>query len=130
MKLTIDPGHGGNDSGASASGITESDLNLILALKLRQALLRLKLCEVGMTREHDHTLSLSARGRISKKENADLVLSLHANASDKPHYAGLSTFHWPGNAIGESVATQIAKAAPFDLSWPRPKKSTYEPPGA
>lgn len=76
--LCIDPGHGGSQLGAiSPRGVYEKDLNLEVALKLRDELIKLGK-QVIMTRETDIDVSLARRVEISAK--ADLFISLHHNA--------------------------------------------------
>jgi|GEM_PF-1838620 len=80
MKIVIDPGHGGTEPGAIANGYKEKDINLPLSLKVKDLLK--DYCEVIMTRTSDIDMSLSARAKVAKDNNADLLLSLHHNAYD------------------------------------------------
>ncbi len=76
--LCIDAGHGGSQLGAvSPRGVYEKDLNLQLALKLKQELEKLGK-QIIMTRETDIDVSLQDRVQIATK--ADLFISLHHNA--------------------------------------------------
>ncbi len=75
--VVLDPGHGGYDSGASYLGLKEKDLNLALAMKIAA---RLGGVKTLLTRERDTYVSLADRVALSKRAEADLFLSLHANA--------------------------------------------------
>lgn len=81
VKIVVDPGHGGSDPGAKGvNGIYEKTVNMDIALKLRQQLLE-RGYEVLMTKESEDTyLSLAERVEITKQANADLFVSIHANA--------------------------------------------------
>jgi len=77
--IVLDPGHGGRDPGAVANGIRESDLNLAIGLKLERVL-RDRGYDVRMTRRTDVFLRLRERTDIANNANADLFVSIHANA--------------------------------------------------
>ena len=121
MRLVIDPGHGGEDAGATAHGIIERDFNLRLAWELEDAIDWLPwhsaISAVTVTRaEDEHGMTLRQRGGFSKKAKADLVLSLHCNASSSSRSRGLMAFHWPGNSKGTMVAETIQRCAPAALA--------------
>jgi len=79
LTVTIDPGHGGDDDGAiSPSGISEKDLNLMVALELARALEGLG-SKVVLTRSDDSSLSLYERPSIANASGSDIFLSIHHN---------------------------------------------------
>ena len=79
--VVIDPGHGGIDSGAVASGgIAEKTLVLAIAMQLRTQLESSSSMRVIMTRSDDRFLSLSERVRVAREARADLFISLHADS--------------------------------------------------
>jgi N-acetylmuramoyl-L-alanine amidase len=79
-KVVLDPGHGGSDPGAiGVGGLRETDVNLDITLKVRQALLE-RGYEVVMTRTNDTFLSLAERVAFTNEQQADLFVSIHANA--------------------------------------------------
>ncbi len=80
LRVMLDPGHGGLDPGAERTGINEADLMLQFAFELREALLRTGRYEVFLTREADVFVSLEARVAMAQQANADLFVSLHADA--------------------------------------------------
>ena len=75
--IVLDPGHGGYDPGATYNGLKEKDINLALALKI---VARLGGVKILLTRERDIYVSLADRVALSKRAEADLFISLHANA--------------------------------------------------
>jgi N-acetylmuramoyl-L-alanine amidase len=83
-RACLDPGHGGTDPGAVRGTLVEKELNLDIALRVR-ALLDSTVYNVTMTRsDNNTTLGNSARAQICNASNAQLVLSIHLNASTDP----------------------------------------------
>lgn len=80
-KIVIDPGHGGKDSGARAvNGVLEKDLNLQLALALREKLVSVGY-QVIMTRDRDVFITLDRRAEIANECAAEFFISIHHNSS-------------------------------------------------
>jgi N-acetylmuramoyl-L-alanine amidase len=80
-RACLDPGHGGTDPGAVRGALVEKELNLDIALRVR-ALLDSTAYNVTLTRsDNNTTLGNSARAQICNASNAQLVLSIHLNAS-------------------------------------------------
>ena len=80
-RACLDPGHGGTDPGAVRGTLVEKELNLDIALRVR-ALLGSTAYNVTLTRsDNNTTLGNSARAQICNASNAQLVLSIHLNAS-------------------------------------------------
>lgn len=99
MKIMIDPGHGGTDKGAVRNGICEKDLNLKMALKLRDRLKKYKF-QVVMTRATDKTVSLEDRAKLCEKEKVDLYISIHCNAAESAAVRGIETWYLvPKNGV-------------------------------
>ncbi len=91
--IVIDAGHGGKDPGAiGGKGLREKDVVLKVALKTRDAL-RTKGYKVILTRSTDKFLPLEERTAIANTENADLFLSIHANAAKNRRARGLETYY-------------------------------------
>ncbi len=81
MKLYLDPGHGGSDTGATGNGLLEKDVALDIALRIRNILLNeYQNVEVRMSRTTDTTVSLRQRTNEANQWNADYFLSIHCNA--------------------------------------------------
>lgn len=92
MKVMIDIGHGGNDTGATANGLIEKDLNLEVGLKLRNYLSSYD-AEVKTTRDADITLSNDARVDLVKSFNPDLCISIHHNSAPSAEARGAEVIH-------------------------------------
>ena len=103
MKVTIDAGHGGEDSGATGSlnGYFESHAVLDIALRLRALLERH--VEVQMTREDDTFTSLPERCRMANEWGADILVSLHLNSAT-PDASGFEVF-----TSGSTKSKDLAK---------------------
>ncbi|WP_101845073.1 N-acetylmuramoyl-L-alanine amidase [Halobacillus sp. Marseille-P3879] len=81
FKLYLDPGHGGSDPGATAHGLEEKNLNLDIALEIRNMLRdEYTGVEVRMSRSTDVFVSLAARTNDANTWGADYFLSVHINA--------------------------------------------------
>jgi N-acetylmuramoyl-L-alanine amidase len=93
--IVIDPGHGGEATGAKGpNGIRESEVALSLALRVRKALSRsLPQARIVMTRDRDVDMSLEARSALANALDADLFVSIHLNASESAEdKGGISTY--------------------------------------
>jgi N-acetylmuramoyl-L-alanine amidase len=92
-RIVIDAGHGGHDPGTTGpGGLQEKDLVLDVALRLER-LVRGELgAEVLLTRANDVFVPLEERTGIANSREADLFLSIHANASRNPRARGIETY--------------------------------------
>ncbi len=82
--IVIDPGHGGEDPGAiGPNGTKEKDINLAIAKYLRDMLIN-DGYEVYLTREEDIFIPLVERTKFANDKNADIFISIHCNAAEKP----------------------------------------------
>lgn len=94
-QILIDPGHGGEDSGARGRlGTKEKDITLDIALKLRDRLERYPGYHIQMTREKDITLSLNHRIDIAKACKADLFISIHINYIPNRPINSIETYYF------------------------------------
>ena len=101
--VVIDPGHGGDNLGADAYGPIEKDMTLVTAQAMYASLSQYDNVEVYMTRTTDASLSLEDRVKYATKKKADLLVSLHYNASDDHERYGsevLVSTSAPYNAYG------------------------------
>ena len=81
--VVIDPGHGGKDPGATGPGGTdEKDVVLSISLEIKKYLSKYKNVKVFLTRENDTFVTLRKRVEFANDKNADLFVSVHANASE------------------------------------------------
>lgn len=108
-RIVVDPGHGGHDPGAVGhSGLQEKDVVLSIGLKLREKLKEELGLDVVMTRSTDVFIPLEERTAIANKVNADLFVSIHANAAPNRNAAGIETYYL-NLAKTEKVAQLAAK---------------------
>lgn len=91
-KVFIDPGHGGTDPGAVQNGYLEKVINLSLANKLKNQLLKYG-ATVTMSRESDITLDLKQRVALANSSGADLLISIHHNSFTSSTPTGMSTHY-------------------------------------
>lgn len=118
--ICIDPGHGGADPGCVYDGFIESRFNLAMAKQLEKMLKGSGWpINVVMTRHEDKRLRLLDRAQIAKANDADLVLSIHANSFPDPRERGALFFHWPHSEITQRLASALAQRWPYYLQSPR-----------
>lgn len=92
-RIVIDPGHGGKQHGAiSESGVSEKDITLDIALRLRRLMENGSL-DVLMTRDTDETLPLEKRVAFANAHNADLFVSIHVNWMEPREIRPLETYY-------------------------------------
>ena len=115
--VVIDPGHGGQDPGAiGIGGIRETDVVLEVS-KIVEKLLSEKGVKVSLTRGNEVDLDLSPRVSLANKINADIFVSIHANASrgKRRDINGLETFYyrgWRGRLLAKKIQKQILRVSP------------------
>lgn len=117
LRIVLDPGHGGKDDGARASGIKEQEINLKIALKL-QIHLQEAGAEVTLTRDGDYDLASEGaknRKREDMKKRVDLIndeandlfLSIHLNAYPNTNIKGAQAFYEKDNENAHAFADII-----------------------
>jgi N-acetylmuramoyl-L-alanine amidase len=106
--IVLDPGHGGHDPGCVYGGYFEKDLNLSLALKVRDALKEQGFL-VLLTREDDSAVSPEDRAAIPQNAGADIFISIHHNSlEDDTVTEGIETWYNDGmNRLNASFAGYI-----------------------
>jgi len=93
-KIVIDPGHGGHDTGTiGPHRLLEKELVLEVSRRLGRLLETRLGAEVVYTRKDDTFIPLETRTAIANQEQADLFVSIHANASDDPDARGVETYY-------------------------------------
>ena len=105
--VVLDPGHGGNDPGAVVGEAQEKDINLAIALLVREQLEEQEGITVLMTRDQDVYPSLTDRADFANQEQADLFVSIHANSLEDNSYAGIFTFYHPDKRSSRAFAKAI-----------------------
>ncbi|MBC7903173.1 MAG: N-acetylmuramoyl-L-alanine amidase [Gemmatimonadaceae bacterium] len=95
LRIAIDAGHGGTNSGASgvATKILEKDYTLRMAKELQTVLKTAGIKNVYMTRSIDTTLEMVERLKMLKSANPDLLISIHLNSAGVDSVKGTSTYY-------------------------------------
>ena len=102
--VALDPGHGGEDPGAvGAKGLKEKDVVLAVALQLRDRLNAQPGMRAFLTRDADYFVPLAERVKKARRVQADLFVSIHADAFITPTAGGASVF-----ALSQGAATSTA----------------------
>lgn len=104
ITVAIDPGHGGEDPGAiGPAGSYEKNITLAIGQKLKRKLDAQENMRAVLTRDGDYFVPLAMRVAKARAAQADLFVSVHADAFIRPHARGSSVF-----ALSESGATSTA----------------------
>ncbi|MGB0507311.1 MAG: N-acetylmuramoyl-L-alanine amidase [Pikeienuella sp.] len=105
--VAIDPGHGGIDPGASYGRIYEKELVLEYAFALAKSLNEIPGFVPFLTRKDDSFLSLRERVSVSRHANADILISIHADALEKGVASGATVFTLSDEASDEEAADLV-----------------------
>lgn len=134
--IVIDVGHGGVDGGSSEQGIYEKDLNLKIALKLKEELIKSG-ATVYLTRDDDYDLSSPNVSRRKKSDfdnrinyinnlKADMYLSIHINYFSEKKYYGAQVFYTDGNELlANSIQNEFIKYLDSPLKEKRLSNDIY-----
>ena len=116
-RIVIDAGHGGHDPGVLGKGLNEATLVLDVALRLEKLLLKEAGVDVVLTRRTDVYVPLEERTEIANRQNADMFLSIHANASRNPDARGIETFFlsFASSPEAEAVAARENSASAREM---------------
>jgi N-acetylmuramoyl-L-alanine amidase len=125
--IVLDPGHGGHDPGAvGPSGLTEKEVTLSLALKIKERLSGTT-DEVYLTRDGDYGVDLDHRTELANEHRADVFVSIHAGGAFAQSARGAVIFYsGPGSGLKSPPAAQTHEAwkgqeepCPWDDLWIR-----------
>jgi N-acetylmuramoyl-L-alanine amidase len=104
--VVLDAGHGGKDYGAKgAHGLFEKDLNLQISKQVKTILQSRYHYKVIMTRKNDTFIELKDRGKIANQHNADLFVSIHANAAQRKSAKGIETYYLGSGSNEQALET-------------------------
>ena len=129
--IYLDPGHGGVDPGAIYGGVKEEDINLSIALKLKEELESIG-ATIYLTREGDYDLSNNAverkrndlykRTKLINNSGCDMYLSLHLNATSSSSWHGAQVFYDDINPSNIELAKILQNELKKDLKTTRKYK--------
>lgn len=105
--VVVDPGHGGVDSGAERDGFEEKILVMQFSLELQEALRRTGRYVAELTRTEDVFMSLPDRITRARELNADIFLSIHADALSEGSATG-TTVYTLSDEASSSMAAELA----------------------
>ena len=109
LTVAIDPGHGGEDPGAiGAAGSREKDVVLQIATRLRAKIDAQPNMRAMMTRDSDFFVPLNVRVQKARRVQADLFVSIHADAFVSPEARGASVFALSERGASSSAARWLA----------------------
>ena len=115
--IVIDPGHGGRDPGAvGPTGLTEKDVTLDVAKRLKRRLERDYGYTILMTREDDRKMSLHQRVDFTKEHDADLFISIHVNALPVDTLTTVETYYFSPEADTKTLRLAALENADSDFS--------------
>ncbi|MGI6102128.1 MAG: N-acetylmuramoyl-L-alanine amidase family protein [Bacillota bacterium] len=137
VDVVIDPGHGGVDPGANDHDTMEKDITLLIALQVRDMLVRYGI-SVGLTRSTDtdcsgwsqlrpgrHLADLNQRARMTNK--GKIGISIHVNSSSDPNQKGAMVLYAagsdPGRALADEIISQLALVTDLNHSKPVPRSN-------
>ena len=118
IQLVLDAGHGGEDGGASANGVQEKDINLIMTQAFA-SYLKMTPYSVRLTRTDDRLLyeageenrkkyyDLVNRVRFAQQFDHAVFISIHQNKFEIPKYKGLQVYYSPNHELSEPLAKRI-----------------------
>lgn len=120
-KVVIDPGHGGFDPGkVGERGIPEKEINLQIALYLKEELEKCGICVIltraddkalcGEEDEHKKVADMEKRIRIMEEEAPVLAISIHQNSYPQESVRGAQFFYYESSKEGEKLAESLRKA--------------------
>lgn len=106
--IVVDAGHGGKDLGAKGhGGLLEKDVNLSIALRLKDILKSRYKYQVILTRKDDTFIPLPGRGKIANDNDAYVFVSVHANAAPRRSAHGIETYYLGAGHSEQAKETAI-----------------------
>ena len=115
--VVIDAGHGGHDPGAlnKENGAREKDVTLAIARAIRDELIKSGRVRVALTREDDRFLVLQERYGVARRLDADLFISIHADAAENEQAHGASIYTLSEVASDREAARLAARENKADI---------------
>ncbi|MEY4751197.1 MAG: hypothetical protein RIQ60_3411 [Pseudomonadota bacterium] len=108
--VAIDPGHGGEDPGATGpTGLREKDVVLAIGRQLAERINARPGMRAVLTRDADYFVPLFERVRKARGAQADLFMSIHADAFIRPHARGASVFALSQSGASSATARWMAQ---------------------
>src|SRR5436305_15244373 len=116
--VILDPGHGGQDSGAMAGNVLEKDLTFDIAERVDR-LMRSQGIPTLLTRTGDSYVSLTDRAKLINRADHAIVVSIHFNDGPRPEASGIETYFaaqrptaFPGTQVCRLFLKRAVKFSP------------------
>lgn len=117
--IVLDPGHGGHDpgnlGGVKVNGISEKNVTISASRNIKKILEASGRYKVIMTRNRDIFLKLRERSRVAHQHNADLFISIHADAFKSPEVRGATIYTLTEKASDREAASLAARENKSDV---------------
>lgn len=115
INIVLDPGHGGSNIGAAARGVGEKVYTFKLANLIRDELLKNGSFNVYLTRTGDYDLELYQRAEVANNYNADILISLHFDGSQRASDRGVTAYTsvfdaYAAVSLSQSIAQGVASS--------------------
>ncbi len=119
INVVIDAGHGGKDFGSTYDGLTEKDIVNQITSKIKAQNDNANVV-IHLTRSNDEMVPLADRAAFGNKIKADLVLSLHVNASENSETSGIEMYvakenNAKSNELAAKLGRKLAKNHDFKV---------------
>ena len=122
--VVLDPGHGGQDSGAMCGGVMEKDLTLDVARRVDR-LLDSEGVATLMTRFGDSYVSLADRAAFGNRVKDSIFISIHFNEDNKPVASGVETYYAAHQiASGSTLASWLPFFSRPPSNSPKPESQS------
>ena len=113
--VLLDPGHGGEDTGAISGNALEKDVVLDIARRTQRILAEAGIAS-ELTRKDDYFITLDERSRIANKHPGAIFVSIHANAESSGNAQGVETFFLTSRISDKQRAKWAATAYDFNTA--------------
>jgi len=115
LKVLIDPGHGGEDSGSTGPlGVSEKDVTLALGRKLVEVLETSEAISPELIRTDDYSISLDQRAGLANHRQGELLISLHLGTTFTAIPTGFSIYYWSPTTASPTAAPSSSTVRPWD----------------
>ena len=122
--VVLDPGHGGQDSGAMCGGVMEKDLTLDVARRVDHLLDSQGIATL-MTRLGDSYVSLADRAAFGNRVNDSIFISIHFNEDNKPVASGVETYYAAHQIVpGSTLASWLPFFSRPPAKSPKPESQS------
>ena len=105
MRIFLDAGHGGKDSGAIGHGILEKDIALKIVQRMQALLKEYKNADIILSRNEDKFISLNQRTQSANDWKADIFISVHCNSAVSNSAKGFESYRYT-NVDAGTIAFQ------------------------